>query len=204
MTRQTRHTKSQKRQSGSKSQGMALFLIGAGLLVLGFVGLLLLPRPQTAGASSNQGAAGPPSSIPAPVNYPAPALELNDLDGQAVSLADYAGQVVLVNNWATWCPPCKAEMPILKAYFEAHRHQDFTLIGIEAGESPEEVSAFAAQYELTFPVWPDPTQKAVQVFRNGSLPNSYLIDRSGMVRLAWTGAISREMLEKYVTPLLEE
>jgi hypothetical protein len=66
------------------------------------------------------------------------------------------------------------------------------------------VEDFVQQYGLTFPVWPDLKQIALDSFRNNALPNSYLIDRTGTVRLAWNGAISREMLEQYVTPLLED
>jgi peroxiredoxin len=95
-------------------------------------------------------------------------------------------------------------MPTLQAFFEDHQSQSFTIVAIEAGEQPAEVAAFAQQYGLTFHVWPDPNQKALDAFRNLSLPSSYVIDRTGQVRLAWTGAIERDMLEKYVTPLLEE
>jgi peroxiredoxin len=95
-------------------------------------------------------------------------------------------------------------MPVLKAYFEDHRRQQFTVIGIEAGEPFSEVADFVRDYALTFPVWPDPAQKALDAFHNDALPSTYVIDKTGKVRLAWTGAISREMLEKYVTPLLEE
>jgi peroxiredoxin len=184
-----------------------MFLIGAGLIVLGAVALVLLARPdetvlrQKEGASS---AAGASAVIPIQVDFGAPDLSLQDVDGDAVALADYRGQVLLVNNWAIWCPPCKAEMPILQAYFEAHRRQSFTIIGIEAGEPPAEVAAFVEQYRLTFPIWVDADQVAMLAFGNFNLPSSYVIDRSGRVRLAWTGAISREALEKYVTPLIEE
>ncbi len=64
------------------------------------------------------------------------------------------------------------------------------------------MTAFVKQYQLTFPIWLDPHGLALEVFRNFSLPSSYVIDRGG-VRLAWSGVISREMLEKYVTPLVE-
>jgi len=144
------------------------------------------------------------SAVPVAVNFAAPELRLTDLQGRPVSLSDYRGRVVLVNNWATWCPPCKAEMPTLQEYFEEHRHQNFTIVAIEAGEPAAEVAAFVQQYGLTFPVWLDPAQEATSAFRNPGLPSSYVIDADGMVRLAWTGAISREMLEKFVTPLLEE
>jgi peroxiredoxin len=66
------------------------------------------------------------------------------------------------------------------------------------------VQEFIETYGLTFAVWLDPQEKAMQAFRNDYLPSSYVLDKTGAVRLTWTGAISREMLEKYVTPLLEE
>jgi len=138
------------------------------------------------------------------VNYPAPELTLSDLQGNPSSLTDYLGQVVLVNNWATWCPPCKAEMPALQAYYQTHTAQGFVILGIEAGEPADEVTAFVEQYGLTFPVWLDAKGLALEAFRNFSLPSSYVIDRDGVVRLAWSGAISREMLEKYVTPVVVE
>lgn len=189
-----------RRRRNSGMQILALSLIGAGLVVLGVLGVLLLP-----GAEAPSGEEDEYSAVPVPVkNYPAPELELKDLEGNAAALSDFAGQVVLVNNWATWCPPCKAEMPALQAYYEAHRSQGFTILAIEAGDTPQAVAQFKQEYGLTFPVWPDPEQKALVVFRNFSLPNSYVIDRQGQIRLAWTGAISLKMLEKYVTPLVEE
>lgn len=177
-----------------------MFLIGTGLLVLGALALVLLPKPGAEAASRSE----QPSAVPVKVEFPAPALGLTDLQGQEVALGDFEGQVILVNNWAIWCPPCKAEMPVLQAYFEDHKKQGFSIIGIESGEHPADVAAFVDEYRLTFPVWPDPTQESLTAFQNNNLPNSYVIDKHGIVRLAWTGAISRDMLEQYVTPLLEE
>jgi peroxiredoxin len=139
---------------------------------------------------------------PAAASYPAPDLTLTDLQGNAVSLSDYKGQVVLVNNWATWCPPCLAEIPELQAYYSAHADEGFVMIGVEAGEPPEEVAAFVKSYGLTYPVWPDPDMEAVNAFRNGSLPSSYVIDRDGMIVYIWNGPINQPTLDKYVTPLL--
>ena len=184
---------------GSSYQILAMVLIGVGLLVLGVVAFIALPKSNSPNTSS-----GERSAVPVEVNYPAPELALTDLQGNAVSLVDYHGWVVLVNNWATWCPPCKAEMPTLQDYYQDHRHQEFTIIAIEAGEPVFEVVDFVEQYGLTFAVWPDPTQSATVVFRNPALPSSYLIDRTGTVRLAWNGAIDRETLEKFVTPIVEE
>lgn len=121
-----------------------------------------------------------------------------------MSLADYRGQFVLLNNWATWCPPCKAEMPALQQFFDDHRQQDFTIIAVDMAEPAALVEQFVAQNGLTFEVWLDPQEKVYQAFRNFSLPTSWLIDPQGQVRMTWSGAISREMLEKTITPLLEE
>jgi cytochrome c biogenesis protein CcmG, thiol:disulfide interchange protein DsbE len=193
-----------KQNHSNRPQIVAMAFIGVGLLLLGALALVLLPKPGAAANPSSGISGSQPSNIPAQVNYAAPDLTLQDLNGKPVSLADYQDKVVLVNNWATWCPPCKAEMPTLQAYYDAHKAEGFTIIAIEAGEPASDVSAFVKDYGLTFNVWPDPSQKSVQTFRNPGLPNSFVIDQTGTVRLAWTGAISQVNLEKYVTPLLEK
>ena len=81
--------------------------------------------------------------MPYPVEYAAPELSLQNINGKTESLAEYRGKVVLVNNWATWCPPCKAEMPTLVAYHNEHTADGFTVIAIEAGKySPSLELAF--------------------------------------------------------------
>jgi peroxiredoxin len=139
------------------------------------------------------------------VDYAAPKLTLSDLDGVERSLADYRGQVVLVNLWATWCPPCKAEMPTLKAYYEVYAADGFVTIAINDGDPAEAVTAFVQEYGLTFPVWLDPTYEATErAFKTRNLPSSFVIDREGNIRLRWVGEIDRATLEKYVTPLILE
>ena len=188
------------RKQAGPGQALPLVLIGSGLILIGIMALVLLPKPQATAQKSSSTV----YAIPVAVSFPAPEIHLSDLQGQSVTLSDHGGKVILVNNWATWCPPCKAEMPTLEGYYQDHQSQGFTIIAIEAGEPPEEVAEFARQYGLTFPVWPDPGLRALASFRNDALPSSYVIDRDGQVRLAWSGPISRELLEKFVTPLLEE
>ena len=112
--------------------------------------------------------------------------------------------MVLVNNWATWCPPCKAEMPDLQAYYQAHSSQGFVVVAIEAGESAASVADFLKPFGITFPVWLDPTGSALQAFQNQDLPSSYVIGRDGSLVMDWTGPVNRPTLEKYLTPLLEK
>ncbi len=194
MAKTNRKYRRRRPQQGSFPWGT----IGVGILLIGLA-VLMLASPKSDGRAANSS-----SVVPIKVNFTAPELSLQNINGQTESLADYRGQVVLVNNWATWCPPCKAEMPTLAAYHNQHISEGFTVIAIEAGDPVEGVSQFANDFNLKFPVWLDPDGASLKVFGNGNLPNSYVIDRTGTVRYAWTGEISRDMLEKYVTPLLAE
>ena len=145
------------------------------------------------------------TAAPAAVEYAAPTLTLLDLDGNPHSIADYRGQVVLVNLWATWCPPCKAEMPNLQDFFVRYRDQGFTIIAIDDGDPADEVSRFVQEHGLSFPIWLDPTYEATErAFRTRALPSSYVIDRLGVVRLAWTGAITSRDLDRFVAQLIKE
>jgi peroxiredoxin len=171
-----------------------LVLMGTGLIVLGVVATVILLNPGSFSTDF--------SVIPAIVNFPAPELILNDLKGEKISISDYSQQIVLINNWATWCPPCKQEMPTLLKYYKEHAEDSFTLVGINAGDPADEVAKFVDSYGLTFPILLDPNNKSLINFHNESLPSSYVIDRAGNVVLAWTGPISYAMLEKYITPLL--
>lgn len=200
MPRHRDHKKNPARKNPSKA--MALAFMGVGLLVLGGLAVALIARPGTASPQEKSQQFTP--AIPIAVDFPAPDLNLQDLDGNPVGLDDFAGQVVLVNNWAFWCPPCRAELPELQAYYDDHRKDRFTVIGIEAGGEYQDVKYHVDLYQLNFPIWLDPQEQALRTFQNGSLPNSYVIDRNGQVRLAWNGPINRETLEKYVSPLLME
>lgn len=189
-------SKSSKNYRGNKQKSFPWMPTILGLFLIGMAALSL------ASPKSENTSAGLSSVVPMKVNFAAPELSLQNINGQTESLTDYREDVVLVNNWATWCPPCKAEMPTLSAYYNEHTSEGFTIIAIEAGDPVGGVSQFVQTLGLKFPVWLDPDGASLRAFGNGTLPNSYVIDRSGTVRYAWTGEISKAMLEKYVTPLL--
>ncbi len=178
---------------------LALVLIGGGLLIIGLASLFLIPRMNSTPSSAKVG-----ENAPASVDFPAPDLQLHDLAGDPASLRDYRGKTILVNNWATWCPPCRQEMPILDAYYRDHRHQDFVIVAIDAGDPADMVADFIDRISISFPVWVDPSSSAMNSFRNNYLPSSYLINKDGQVILVWSGAVTYASLDRNITPLLKD
>jgi peroxiredoxin len=175
---------------------LPLLLLGLGAVLIAVSAYFLLQNalPQTH-----------IETIPAKVNVPAPELTLTDIQGTSRSLADYRGQVVLVNLWATWCLPCKEEMPALQAFYDKYGNQGFAVIAINDGDATADVLQFVKNYQLTFPVWLDPTYTATeQAFKTLALPSSFVIDRTGTIQLQWVGGISLTGLEQHVSPLIVE
>lgn len=175
----------------------AMVMIGCGFLALGISFMLF--RGTTTYASEQDF-----SAVPAEVNFSAPELNLTTLQGQPNSLSDYKGSVVLVNLWATWCPPCREEMPTLQAFYEKYKGDGFVLLAISQGETAEQVAPFVQEFNVTFPVWLDISSEAGIAFKTMNLPSSYVIDREGRVRLMWIGGISKKNLEKYVPKIIKE
>lgn len=196
-----KYTRNNRSKSKEKSP-LPLIMIGIGLIVIAVAFVIFTPKASDATSASAPGEI--PASIPGEMNYPAPELTLTDMQDETVSLTDYRGQWLLVNNWATWCPPCRAEMPELKAFYETHKDDGFVLVAISSGDTKAQIADFTQEYGLSFPMWQDPTSASLRAFRMDYLPSSFVIDPSGTVRLAWTGAVSLETLEKYITPLLQQ
>ena len=127
---------------------------------------------------------------------PAPDFMLAAADGGQVRLRDLRGRVVLLNFWATWCPPCKAEMPDLDAlYREYGATRDFVVIGVNLAEAPEVVASFARQNRVTFPLALDRDGAVTtDLYRVRGFPTSMIVDRAGVIRDVWLGQISREAM----------
>ena len=116
------------------------------------------------------------------VGKPAPEFSLADLKGNAVRLANLKGKVVFVNLFATWCEPCRQEMPSMQALYAQLGGKDFEMIGVSADQSGRDVvERFVKTYALTFPVLPDPDLQVADRYQVTGYPETFIIDRNGTV-----------------------
>lgn len=139
-------------------------------------------------------------------NIPKPPIDLTleDLNGQSVRLSDLRGEVVLVNYWASWCSPCRDEMPILDAFYKANQSAGFTLLAVNVSESAEDAAEYVKEHGYSFTVWSDPPGDTMIELGINGLPASMLLDKGGRIVKVWLGPLTKEMLEEAVLPLLDE
>lgn len=131
-----------------------------------------------------------------PIGSPAPDFELRTVDGQVYKLSDLKGQSVMLNFFATWCPPCRAEMELLEETYQQHKEQGFLILAINLNESDVAVSSFQQKLGLTFPIVIDKGDQVSRRYDIVPLPTSYFVDKDGIVRGKWTGEIRQpQMLE---------
>jgi peroxiredoxin len=186
----------ENRQKSSGNQ-VAIWLIGLGaiaivvVIVVMNVGQAVHPPGPAAGESLSPGA----------TNMGAPDLTLTTVDGRELSLADLQGRAVLVNFWATWCPPCRREMADLQQFHLDNQDAGIVVVAINAGESAAQVEQFAQEYGLTFDLLLDPAMQALADFRVSSLPTSIFIDREGKIHGRHTGQIVRQQMDEQMAVL---
>lgn len=164
-----------------------LFLVGALVAVIAFAWLFLFSTPRQ-------------NVVPARVGAEIGNFTLSDIHGKVVQLSDYKGKPVLINAWATWCPPCKAEMPLLNQYYKAHAAQGFVLLAVNAGDSQAQAESFANDYGLTFPVLLDPGTRLLNQMAINSFPTSILLGKDGKVAAIHSGMFTTESIEAEITP----
>ena len=116
-----------------------------------------------------------------------PALARDDLTGKRVDLKDFRGRVVLVNFWATWCEPCRDEMPSLERLRGKLRGRPFDVLTVNYGEGPAKINAFLAKQKISLPVLLDPEKEAAAEWKAGGLPMTFLVDAEGRVRYSAFG-----------------
>lgn len=155
------------------------------LFLFALVATQILLRPST--TSMKQGAA-------------APSLALHDLEGRKVDLGALRGQVVLVNFWATWCPPCREEIPELAELWHEQKGNCFELLGVAAESPPADLAAAARS--IPYPVLPDSRGEATMAWSVVGFPSSFLVDKDGTVAKVFHGAVSKRQVLDAMRPLL--
>jgi peroxiredoxin len=137
--------------------------------------------------------------------FAAPDFTLDTLDGQAITLSDLQGQVVLINFWASWCLPCREEMPAIQQVYEQYHDQGFVVLAVNLQEQDAQVAAFTDQLGLTFPVLMDRDGDVFDRYRVMALPSTFFVDRAGVIQdLAVGGLLSQAFIESQVVPLLAQ
>ena len=156
--------------------------------------------------------AGRESYRPVITGSDAPSFEATTLDGRDVTLADYSGKVLLLNVWATWCPPCEAEMPSMQRLYEELDDPDFEILAVSIdaprgqqdalGRAGGDLSAFAEKHSLTFPILHDPDGSIQRVYQTTGVPESFIVGRDGVIykKVAgptdWDAQVNQELIRR--------
>ena len=144
------------------------------------------------GCASRDKSAAPAGDGRVEIGAPAPAYATVSLDGDSVSLAGQKGKVVLLNIWATWCHPCRTEIPELRALHARYRDRGLELIGVsvDTDGTDDAIRSFMKDFQMSFPIWRDPDERISTTFLAIGVPATFLIDKDGILRWRKTGPIA--------------
>jgi cytochrome c biogenesis protein CcmG/thiol:disulfide interchange protein DsbE len=173
-----------------------------GLMILLLVlGVAWIGISRAAGEEAMARSDRPPSPQ---VGFAAPDFTLETLEGETVNLSDLRGQVVLINFWATWCPPCRAEMPAIQRVYDEYHDQDFTVLAVDVQEGEAQVTAFVEERGLTFPILMDGDGSVTARYQVLAMPSTFFLDQAGVVQeVTLGGPMTEAFIESQVTRLLD-
>jgi cytochrome c biogenesis protein CcmG, thiol:disulfide interchange protein DsbE len=157
------------------------------------------------GLASNEPDRSVDDAVAAGERDPAPDIELPKLESSGTgSLADYRGKVVVLNYWASWCPPCREESPLLERWHQRLTKRNATVLGVDVQDVSGDARDFAAKYGLTYPMLRDGPGDTRDDFGILSLPETFVIDRRGRIAAVQRGAVDERFMRQKVAPLLRE
>lgn len=125
----------------------------------------------------------------------APDFELKTITGEPAKLSSFKGKKVMLNFWATWCPPCKAEMPEIEQFYK-QGNKDVVILAVNI-DSQNDVKGFADKNGITFPILLDTDGKVNSTYGILSIPTTYFIDRNGVIQNKYTGAMTLDMMKQF-------
>lgn len=176
-----------------KSQTYAWIILAIGVAVAGYY---LFGRSESKASSALM-----PSLPPGEFAGAAPAFTLTNLDGKSVSLSDFRGKVVVLDFWATWCPPCKREIPDFIDLQKEYGSQGVQIVGIALDE-PEKVQAFARQNGMNYPILLGSDEISLRYGGISGIPTTFIIDKSGKIVNRFVGFRPRQVFETEIKKLL--
>ena len=157
------------------------------------------------GLASNEPDRTVDDAVAAGQREPAPHIELPKLGSAGTaSLADYKGKVVVLNYWASWCPPCRDESPLLERWHRRLTRSNATVLGVDVQDVSGDARAFATKYGLTYPMLRDGPGDTRDELGILGLPETFVIDRRGRIAAVQRGAVDDEFMREQVAPLLKE
>lgn len=173
---------------------LAAILLAATVIVTLVTGARQAPAPQDLGGSS------------ALVGQPAPDFTLVSLDNRKISLSQFRGRPVLINFWASWCIPCREEMPELVKVYESRKDEGFMILGVNltSSDTLPEVQAFVKEFHISFPVLLDKDGTvAGRLYPLPGIPTSIFIDRDGNVARVQIGKMSRQQIDEFTADIMK-
>ena len=171
-------------------------MLAAGVFLAAFALYLLLTGQTLRLPSRDQVSLAGRSSDPL-VGKPASEFELISLQGVPVKLSQFRGQATVVNYWATWCGPCKEEMPLLESRYKKYL-PELVVLGVDAGEDPDLVSRFVDDLGLTFPILLDNDYEVESLFGITAYPTTIFIDSDGIIQARHIGQLDARLLDAYL------
>ncbi len=167
----------------------------AALVVVGFLGLLvwgMLNKEPLTGLSGIT-----------MVNRAAPDFVLTTFKGTTISLADLRGKPVVINFWASWCPPCRVEAPLIERAWRMYKNRGLIFIGVNIQDRKEDALSYIREFDITYPNGPDPTGEISINYGVSGLPVTFFISRDGEVVRRWVGAIETNALISSIEEIMQ-
>ena len=171
-----------------------LLLLGG--LVLGVLFGIIIFYNGMAGSSSSAGS----RFLPPTVGSPAPDFSLPRLGAAEQRLSDLRGTPVVINFWATWCPPCVEEMPLLDQAAAKYSGK-MVVLGVNSGEGADLVQPFLDKYDITFPILLDQTERVTDLYYVRNFPVTFFVDADGVLRAQHIGILREDMLSRYLSTI---